>query len=109
MFGRYGKVPMRAIVEFVRDGAALRCLLLEPMMYVGLLLAGVLCPRLGSAKPATEGATEVPQQTQPEPFALQAKYFTEVRFFSCFVELNYLFAGMVVSIRFDCFIANWMS
>lgn len=75
VFGRFGRTPVRAVIEFVRDGSSLRCLLVEPMVYIGFFLAGIQCPKTGGPKQGTEGAEVV----QPEPFALQAKYFTEVR------------------------------
>ncbi|GBG26689.1 Staphylococcal nuclease domain-containing protein 1 [Hondaea fermentalgiana] len=68
--------PQRAIVEYVRDGAAFKVFLVDHMVYLNLNLAGVQCPRLNGALSSgdSNGSKEAPQ-----PFAPEAKYFTEVR------------------------------
>lgn len=67
--------PQRAIVEYVRDGAAFKVLLVDPMVYLNLNLAGVQCPRLNGAL-----ENDGPENKEgPQPFGPEAKYFTEVR------------------------------
>jgi staphylococcal nuclease domain-containing protein 1 len=82
------RIPLQ---EFVRDGGSLRVLLLDSMTYISFSLAGILCPRLNSGSKAqsqsqaqsegAEGAASASASTaaQPEPFALQARHFTELR------------------------------
>lgn len=122
--------PQRAIVEYIRDGASFRCLLLDSMTTITLNLSGVQCPRLnlrppraadkpgastagsagvaagsadaaagegagadadagdeassesGSAKPTTAAAAVAAgagSGGNPEPFAREARFFSEVR------------------------------
>ncbi|XP_030843744.1 staphylococcal nuclease domain-containing protein 1 isoform X1 [Strongylocentrotus purpuratus] len=61
--------PVDAVVEHVRDGCTLRAFLLPSFQYVTVMLSGIKCPMF-----KREGETEV-----PEPFADQAKFFTETR------------------------------
>ncbi|CAK9002815.1 Ribonuclease TUDOR 2 (AtTudor2) (TUDOR-SN protein 2) (100 kDa coactivator-like protein) [Durusdinium trenchii] len=61
--------PQKAIVEYARDGGSFKVLLVDEMTYITFNLAGVQCPRLNSGDGA--GAAE--------PFAREAKYFTEMR------------------------------
>ena len=63
--------PLDAIVEFVRDGNTVRCLLLPSYYLVTVQLTGIKCPmtkREGSATNETN-----------EPFAEEAKQFVETR------------------------------
>jgi len=63
---------VEAIIEYVRDGSSMRVVLLDQMVSVVFALAGVSCPRLGGRKNDIE-------PKGPEPFALEAKHFAEVR------------------------------
>lgn len=87
-----------AIVESVRDGAALRVILRPNMQIVNFGLAGVQCPRVNppqsSAPPAAEdgqegdAATPPPAPVGPAPFAREAKHFTEMRLLHRDVEVK---------------------
>lgn len=47
-----------------------------------IALAGIVCPRVNAAPSKQEGSSESPASAAPEPFALQAKLFTELRLLS---------------------------
>ncbi|XP_063970734.1 staphylococcal nuclease domain-containing protein 1-like [Lytechinus pictus] len=61
--------PVDAVVEHVRDGCTLRAFLKPSFQYVTVMLSGIKCPMF-----KREGDKEV-----AEPFADQAKFFTESR------------------------------
>jgi staphylococcal nuclease domain-containing protein 1 len=58
--------PVDAIIEYVRDGSTLRCLLLPEMQNVTVQLSGVKCP-------------VIKMDGEAEPFAEEAKHFVEAR------------------------------
>ncbi|CAG0893449.1 unnamed protein product [Cyprideis torosa] len=60
-----------AVVEYVRDGSTMRIILLPDFYQLTFMLSGVKAPLF---KPGDDGV-----QVPVEPFAEQAKYFTEVR------------------------------
>ncbi|CAM4565877.1 unnamed protein product [Leuciscus chuanchicus] len=62
--------PVNAIIEHVRDGCMVRALLLPDHYLVTVMLSGVKCPTF---KREADGS-EI-----PEPFAAEAKFFTESR------------------------------
>ncbi|XP_033888738.1 staphylococcal nuclease domain-containing protein 1-like isoform X1 [Acipenser ruthenus] len=62
--------PVNAVIEHVRDGAVVRALLLPDYYLVTVMLSGIKCP---SFKREPDG------QEIPEPFAAEAKFFTESR------------------------------
>ncbi|KAA0721060.1 4SNc-Tudor domain protein p100 co-activator [Triplophysa tibetana] len=62
--------PVNAIIEHVRDGCTVRALLLPDYYLVTVMLSGVKCP---SFKREPDG------NESPEPFAAEAKFFTESR------------------------------
>uniref|UniRef100_A0A8C9YHA3 Staphylococcal nuclease domain-containing protein 1 n=1 Tax=Sander lucioperca TaxID=283035 RepID=A0A8C9YHA3_SANLU len=62
--------PINAIIEHVRDGSVVRALLLPDYYLVTVMLSGVKCPTF---KREADGAES------PEPFAAEAKFFTESR------------------------------
>ncbi|XP_073435341.1 staphylococcal nuclease domain-containing protein 1 isoform X1 [Dendrobates tinctorius] len=62
--------PVNAIIEHVRDGSVVRALLLPDYYMVTVMLSGVKCPTF---KRNAEG------KEVPEPFAAEAKFFTESR------------------------------
>nr|XP_032804965.1 staphylococcal nuclease domain-containing protein 1 [Petromyzon marinus] len=63
--------PVNAIIEHVRDGCTFRALLLLPDNFmVTVMLSGVKCPMFKREADGTE---------TPEPFAAEAKFFTESR------------------------------
>ncbi|XP_057179611.1 staphylococcal nuclease domain-containing protein 1 [Triplophysa rosa] len=62
--------PVNAIIEHVRDGCTVRALLLPDYYLVTVMLSGVKCP---SFKREPDG------NETPEPFAAEAKFFTESR------------------------------
>jgi staphylococcal nuclease domain-containing protein 1 len=63
--------PLDAIVEFVRDGNTVRCLLLPSYYLVNIQLTGIKCPIVKREGGATNESTE--------PFAEEAKQFVETR------------------------------
>ncbi|CCL99863.1 uncharacterized protein FIBRA_01888 [Fibroporia radiculosa] len=73
---------LEALVEQVKDGSTLRVRLFMPEgdhQFINLALAGVRCARV-SSKPDEES----------EPWAEEAKYFTEVRLLQRFVRVQLL-------------------
>ena len=59
-----------AIIEHVRDGSVVRALLLPGHHLVTVMLSGIKCPTF---RRETDGSET------PEPFAAEAKFFTESR------------------------------
>uniref|UniRef100_A0A672QRX3 Staphylococcal nuclease domain-containing protein n=1 Tax=Sinocyclocheilus grahami TaxID=75366 RepID=A0A672QRX3_SINGR len=62
--------PVNAIIEHVRDGSMLRALLLPDYYLVTVMLSGIKCPTFKREADGSE---------TPEPFAAEAKFFTESR------------------------------
>ncbi|NWT79314.1 SND1 protein, partial [Lanius ludovicianus] len=62
--------PVNAIIEHVRDGSVVRALLLPDFYLVTVMLSGIKCPTFKREADAPE---------VPEPFAAEAKFFTESR------------------------------
>ncbi|XP_010000625.1 PREDICTED: staphylococcal nuclease domain-containing protein 1, partial [Chaetura pelagica] len=62
--------PVNAIIEHVRDGSVVRALLLPDYYLVTVMLSGIKCPTFKREADASE---------VPEPFAAEAKFFTESR------------------------------
>ncbi|KAM6985865.1 staphylococcal nuclease domain-containing protein 1 [Aplochiton taeniatus] len=62
--------PVNAIIEHVRDGSVVRALLLPDYYLVTVMLSGVKCPTFKREADGSES---------PEPFAAEAKFFTESR------------------------------
>ncbi|XP_032076567.1 staphylococcal nuclease domain-containing protein 1 [Thamnophis elegans] len=62
--------PVNAIIEHVRDGSVVRALLLPEYYLVTVMLSGIKCPTFKREADGTE---------TPEPFAAEAKFFTESR------------------------------
>lgn len=69
-----GKV-LPAIIESFRDGASMRVILKDSLYMINMSLSGVQCPRLN--KPP-RGSTPT-DAAEPDPFAHEAKFFSEVR------------------------------
>lgn len=67
--------PVSAIVEHVRDGSTVRVVLLPDFYYITMMLSGIRCPTF-----------KIEDQT-PEPFAEEAKFFTECRLLHRDVEV----------------------
>jgi staphylococcal nuclease domain-containing protein 1 len=63
--------PLDAIVEFVRDGNTVRCLLLPSYYLVTVQLSGIKCPAIKRENTSTNEVNE--------PFAEDAKQFVETR------------------------------
>jgi len=61
--------PVDAIIEMVRDGSTVRAFLLPTFEYLTVMMTGIKCPMFKQ-----EGDKQV-----PEPFAVEAKFFTESR------------------------------
>jgi len=70
---KFNGKPVDAIVEHVRDGTTLRCILLPDFIQITLMLSGVRSP---GTKLGTDGK---PDPKQSEDFAVEAQYFTESR------------------------------
>jgi staphylococcal nuclease domain-containing protein 1 len=64
----HGK-PISAVIEHVRDGCTVRAFLLPTFHHVTVMLSGIKCPMF-----RIEG-----DQQNPEPYAEEAKFFTEIR------------------------------
>lgn len=62
--------PVNAIIEHVRDGSVVRALLLPDYCLVTVMLSGIKCPTFRREADGSE---------TPEPFAAEAKFFTESR------------------------------
>uniref|UniRef100_A0A8C6EH07 Staphylococcal nuclease domain-containing protein n=1 Tax=Moschus moschiferus TaxID=68415 RepID=A0A8C6EH07_MOSMO len=62
--------PVNAIIEHVRDGSVVRVLLLPDYYLVTVMLSGIKCPTFRREADGSE---------TPEPFAAEAKFFTESR------------------------------
>ncbi|NXA56365.1 SND1 protein, partial [Nothocercus julius] len=62
--------PVNAIIEHVRDGSVVRALLLPDYYLVTVMLSGIKCPTFKREADAPE---------VPEPFAAEAKFYTESR------------------------------
>ncbi|XP_010546113.1 PREDICTED: staphylococcal nuclease domain-containing protein 1-like [Tarenaya hassleriana] len=104
--------PMEGIVEQVRDGSTVRVYLLPDFQFVQVFVAGVQAPSVGRRPPAdsfieTDVTSSEPNgdvstephapltsaqrlaasaassvESSPDPFAMEAKYFTELRVLS---------------------------
>lgn len=61
--------PLDAVVEMIRDGSTIRAFLLPSFEYVTVMMTGIKCPVT-----KRDGDQEI-----SEPFALEARYFTESR------------------------------
>jgi staphylococcal nuclease domain-containing protein 1 len=73
LFQEVQNKDLDAIVEYVRDGSSYRIVLVDYMVSIVFNLVGVSCPRLG--RKTKEGEI----MSTPEPYALEAKHFVEVR------------------------------
>jgi staphylococcal nuclease domain-containing protein 1 len=65
------QAPLDAIVEFVRDGNTVRCLLLPSYHWVTIQLSGIKCPMLKREVGSTNETNE--------PFADEAKQYVDTR------------------------------
>jgi len=61
--------PIDAVIEMVRDGSTVRAFLLPTFEYVTVMITGIKCP-----SQRREGDQQI-----EEPFAAEARYFTESR------------------------------
>ncbi|KAK9813035.1 hypothetical protein WJX72_007851 [[Myrmecia] bisecta] len=73
--------PLPALVEQVPNGSTLRVTLLHDYSYVTVMVCGIQAPSMGRRpQPAGEGENGAPAvESSPDPFAPQAKHFTETR------------------------------
>uniref|UniRef100_A0A1B6ECM6 Staphylococcal nuclease domain-containing protein 1 n=1 Tax=Clastoptera arizonana TaxID=38151 RepID=A0A1B6ECM6_9HEMI len=65
--------PIKAIVEHVRDGSTVRCLLLPDFYYVTIMMTGIRCP---SNKLDADGKPDLSVKVD---YADEARYFVESR------------------------------
>ncbi|MFT7799310.1 staphylococcal nuclease domain-containing protein 1 [Arapaima gigas] len=85
--------PVNAIIEHVRDGSLVRALLLPDYYLITVMLSGVKCPTFKREPDGTE---------TPEPFAAEAKFFTESRLLQRDVQIilegchNQIFLGTIL-------------
>ena len=63
---KYGGKPVDAIIEHVRDGSTVKLLLIPDFYHITFAISGIRCPAFK-------------QDSPPEPFADQAKFFVESR------------------------------
>jgi len=82
---------IRAVIEHVRDGSSFRVMLLVNWTVINMMLSGIQCPRVNTAPRVTEAGQSAPA-SEPEPFALEAKYFTETRLLNR--ELDIMLEGI---------------
>lgn len=85
----------RALVEFVRDGSNVKCLVSTGENEYAMLnvqMAGVRCGKVPFRAPRKEGDDEAKAAAPvapPEPFALEAKHFVETRLLHREVSLTF--------------------
>lgn len=88
--------PIEAVIEHVRDGSTVRCFLLPDFHYITLMISGIRCPM---NKLDSEGKLD---KSSSEPFADEARYFTESRLLQRDVEIiletfnNNNFVGSII-------------
>jgi len=84
--------PVDAVIEMVRDGSTVRAFLLPNFEYVTVMLTGIKCPMF-----KREGDQDI-----PEPYAAEAKYFTDSRLLQRDIQIvlegvsNQNFLGSVI-------------
>ncbi|XP_073951545.1 staphylococcal nuclease domain-containing protein 1 [Choristoneura fumiferana] len=71
---KYNGQPIKAIIEYVRDGSTCRLCLLPDFHQITLMLSGIRCPA-------------VKQDGESEPFAEEARFFLESRLLQKDVEV----------------------
>jgi len=81
LLDKFGRKPVQAVVEHVRDGSTIRVFLLPSFHYVTLMMSGIRCP---GVKLDSEGK---PDPASKEPFSEEAKFFTESRLLQRDVEI----------------------
>lgn len=81
-------MSVQAVVEMVTNGSTLRVTLLPDLTSATVMVAGVQCPSMGRRPPSSalnggdaSGAApaEATKEAQPEPFAREARHYTESR------------------------------
>lgn len=96
LLDKFGKKPVSAVVEHVRDGSTIRVFLLPSFHYVTVMISGIRCPGF---KLDNEGK---PDPSSTEAFAEEARYFTESRLLQTDVEVvlesvnNQNFVGSII-------------
>ncbi|KAJ2954463.1 hypothetical protein O0L34_g2739 [Tuta absoluta] len=71
---KYNGQPIKAIIEYVRDGSTVRLCLLPDFYQITLMLSGIRCPT-------------VKQDGESEPFAEEARFFLESRLLQKDIEV----------------------
>jgi len=91
-------VPLTVVVEAALNGSTLRCTITSSNKFLTATLAGVQCPSM--ARKASPEA-----QPQPEPFAREAKCFTEQRVLHRAVQLTPLsidkYGNLLCTVRLE--------
>ena len=75
---KFGKKPVKAIIEFVFDGSTVRALLLPDFYNVMLMISGVRCPGWPNGRR---------ENSVGDPYADEAKFFVESRLLHREVEI----------------------
>ena len=75
---KFGKKPVKAIIEFVFDGSTVRALLLPDFYNVMLMISGVRCPGWPNGRR---------ENSVGDPYADEAKFFVESRLLHRDVEI----------------------
>nr|QBI71277.1 ebna2 binding protein P100 [Isotomurus palustris] len=78
---KFGRSPVAAVIEHVRDGSTVRAFLLPSFHYITVMMSGIRCPGF---KLDSEGK---PDPASKEPFSEEARYFTESRLLQRDVEI----------------------
>ncbi|KAL4717621.1 hypothetical protein ACJJTC_000770 [Scirpophaga incertulas] len=71
---KFNGQPVKAIIEYVRDGSTVRLCLLPSFCQITLMLSGIRCP-------------QIRQDTDSEPYAKEARFFLESKLLQKDVEV----------------------
>ncbi|CAH0703371.1 unnamed protein product [Spodoptera exigua] len=74
LVSKYNGAPVKAIIEYVRDGSTVRLCLLPDFYQITLMLSGIRCPA-------------VRQDGESEPYAEEARFFLESKLLQRDVEV----------------------
>lgn len=75
---KFGKKPVKAIIEFVFDGSTVKALLLPDFYNIVLMISGVRCPGWPNGRR---------ENSVGDPYADEARYFVESRLLHRDVEI----------------------
>ena len=99
-------IVIEGVIEHVRDGASFRCYIPKDSCYVTFAFAGATCPRVNLPSTSSNGAEATNESgAGPEPFALQAKLFTEIRLLNRRLDLvsrRFCFGNIPMTFLYYC-------